>query len=584
MVSHLPQHLLLGIASVPLVTSQPLYQQYNLRPRDNLPRNQPPSIHHRLLQVNDFELTFDVTSTSCHSPLIDWSMSHVKEMGYSIYKELFDSRILDMPYIYKHYIDKNEDEESFGYDGSQTKELVKRHADTMAFWTEADVDDSITTDGILLLSMHGSDLLDNEKLVPTIIHMYDFDNENDVLEFANKVKEYVQDLPGGHNNPLLTMNAVATRGGKGGRSGKTIASLIIGDGVLQFVEDSNLSSSGPDFIHSHEFGHHLQYEMDMVHNVPPGYENDIRRKELMADAISAYFLAHDRGGNMEAHEISEFSMVAFATGDCNTGQEDHHGTPKQRYCASVWGASRAALSPDNFSLIDPETFVELFNADYGKMLELDEATCTLIIEEPDDDTDYSDAYEPGSAETDYFETNSPSNVEAAFSTNEEDYETTDGSSAYEEALYSKPGGYDTIIEPPHETTYKHGLPGSDISLGEVLSESETHDTTIEPPHETSYKQGLPGAQNHGRNPQGYGKGHESATSVQEALDSEDNEALVLVAGHPSQSHLHDLKGEDKMYACNLPWVYCDDAMNLSNRRVASTAVSALIALSLFVLL
>ena len=54
---------------------------------------------------------------------------------------------------------------------------MKRHRDTMAFWSEADVDDSIVTDGILLLSMHGKDLMDNDKLVPTIIHLFDFDDD-----------------------------------------------------------------------------------------------------------------------------------------------------------------------------------------------------------------------------------------------------------------------------------------------------------------------------------------------------------------------------------------------------------------------
>jgi hypothetical protein len=44
---------------------------------------------------------------------------------------------------------------------------------------------------------------------------------------------------------------------------------------------------------------------------------------------------------MDAHEMSKFAMKAFAMGDSNVGQEDHHGTPKQQYCASVWGASPA---------------------------------------------------------------------------------------------------------------------------------------------------------------------------------------------------------------------------------------------------
>jgi hypothetical protein len=470
-------------------------------------------------------------------------MDHIKEMGYSTYKELFDSKILEMPYIYKHYIDKNEAEESFGVDGSATEELVRRHNDTMAFWTEADADDTIKTDGILLLSMHGKDLMDNDKLVPTIIHLFDFDNEVDVLEFAEKVKEYVTALPGGYDNPLLTMNAVATRGGGGSRkTGKTVASLIIGDGVLQFVNDSNLSGSGPDFIHAHEFGHHLQYEMDLVHNVPPGYENDIRRKEIMADAISAYFLAHDRGANMDAHQISEFSMTAFATGDCNTGQDDHHGTPKQRYCASVWGASRAILARNGSPLIDPETFVELFNTNYDSIFNLDQTTCTLILEEPDEDGSYAAAYEPepsnadtGSVEASNFQPSLPASVEVTFPSGN-DFETTDGSTTSETG---HSGSYDaTTIEPPHETTYKHGLPGSNAQVESLESNG-------------SKKQ--------------------------------DHEALILVSGRPSET-LHDLSGEDSMYACNLPWVYCDDANSSHKTSSSNIVVLLLMSVSALVLL
>ena len=54
-----------------------------------------------------------------------------------------------------------------------------------------------------------------------------------------------------------------------------VASLIIRDGVLQFVTDAQLTSLAQDFVHVHEFRHHLQYEIDLVQNVPKGYENDI---------------------------------------------------------------------------------------------------------------------------------------------------------------------------------------------------------------------------------------------------------------------------------------------------------------------
>jgi len=96
----------------------------------------------------------------------------------------------------KHFIDKNEADESFGYDGSETVELIQWHRDTMAFWTKANVDDTMETVGILLLSMHGRDLMDNEKLVLTIIHMFDFENNVNVLLFANKVGEYAEGILG----------------------------------------------------------------------------------------------------------------------------------------------------------------------------------------------------------------------------------------------------------------------------------------------------------------------------------------------------------------------------------------------------
>ena len=60
--------------------------------------------------------------------------------------------------------------------------------------------------------------------------------------------------------------------------------------------------------------------------------------------------------------MSKFAMTAFAMGDCNVGQEDHHGTPKQQYCASVWGGSPAALAKD---------WSQLIIAAYGGILDLD---------------------------------------------------------------------------------------------------------------------------------------------------------------------------------------------------------------------
>jgi len=329
----------------------------------------------------------------CSSPLIKWTTGQVRAMGYLAYKTLHENKIIQMAYVYKHYIDRNTEEEYF-VDDIQTAELRRRHDDTIAFWSDADIDNSIVTDDILLLSMHGKDLEEDDKLVPTLLRMFDFNDMSEVLEFAAKVQRLIADLPHGFDNPLLTMNAIATRstynygsyGGHDDPSRRTKDSIIIGDGVLKFLIESGLERSGPDFVHAHEFGHHLQFQIvdNLISDKRPGeasFKDDDRKKELMADAIGGYFLAHDRGGDMVAHEIGIFERTAFSTGDCSTSQEDHHGTPSQRECAAVWGASMAARAEERGDFVlDAEVFVNAFHDAYGGILALGREECTLVLE------------------------------------------------------------------------------------------------------------------------------------------------------------------------------------------------------------
>ena len=68
---------------------------------------------------------------------------------------------------------------------------------------------------------------------------------------------------------------------------------------------------------------------------------DYKKEELMADAFAAYFLAHNSGGGMTSSEISNIHKVAFSVGDCETSDAFHHGTPRQRTCATVFGTTHA---------------------------------------------------------------------------------------------------------------------------------------------------------------------------------------------------------------------------------------------------
>lgn len=372
-----------------------LHERHNLRFRDELRDELDRVSHHMVPYVERRTLR---GAGFCSSPLLDWSKKQIRAMGHSTYKKLYDNRVLSMSYIYKHYIDKKTGEEFF-HDASQTLELKRRHSKQMKFWRDADFEGRILKEDILLLSMHGSDLKDYGKIVPVIERMFEFDDISSVINFAHDVQEMIEKIPKGFNNPLLTMNAVATT-----TSGKTFNknSIILGDGVLQFLYDTGLEATGPDFIHSHEFAHHVQFELDLA--VPPGQNivNDDRRKELMADALAGYWLAHDEGANMNfegqrffdkscihrvifhflicisLEEISEFQRAAFATGDCKTDDPSHHGLPSQRQCASIWGASLA--SPDDRPILDPDQFKRHFDESYEAMLALDDDACTLVEE------------------------------------------------------------------------------------------------------------------------------------------------------------------------------------------------------------
>ena len=42
---------------------------------------------------------------------------------------------------------------------------------------------------------------------------------------------------------------------------------------------------------------------------------------------------------MTSNEISNIHTIAYSVGDCATSNTGHHGTPRQRKCATRWGAS-----------------------------------------------------------------------------------------------------------------------------------------------------------------------------------------------------------------------------------------------------
>lgn len=261
--------------------------------------NQP---HQRNLQ-NDTS-----TSTRCLSPLQKWFVSLIESIGMETWEEMNNYNITTLAYLYKHHISGADGtEEYFSTYGERTDEMKGNHDSMTTFWS-TNPSRASGSSNVLLFGMHGVDLAEETMLVATLQQMYRLDG-GEAIAVAGKIQSIIGTLPGAFNNPVLTANAIAIQslnpdGSKGERD-----SIIVGDGVFKFLEWLNLSSDGPDYIHSHEFGHHLQYDLG-VDKIGNGWTNaeETRRWEMMADVFGSYYNAHEKGGRMDASRLMEVSL------------------------------------------------------------------------------------------------------------------------------------------------------------------------------------------------------------------------------------------------------------------------------------
>lgn len=381
----------------------------------------------------------------CNSQLFNWAYGHVRAMGFANYRAITDEayNITLMPYVYKLYIDGNNADEYFGKDqyGGKvyTESLLKSHLKSAKFWSRStqdgldtnweeygpnqdmSIDIKLQTGDVLLLGMHGSDLSIEDNLVETIRFMftYGFDGDGDngdlsdkeVKAMARDIRALIEGLPGGFDNPMLTLNAVASEGGfltstakheqeqaqenekqekgdkknkkeqKGSTSNEDMGvwvadSLLIGDGILQFLDDIGLSETGPIFVYSHELGHLLQFEVDLKYiggDTPDSHET--RRVELMADAFASYYISHPDGENAAKGEVVRMTDAAFSLGDCSTRSDWHHGTPDQRRCAATWGSIMATSR--GRKILHPQALSRKFDHILPSIVAVDPMVCSF---------------------------------------------------------------------------------------------------------------------------------------------------------------------------------------------------------------
>lgn len=140
--------------------------------------------------------------------------------------------------------------------------------------------------------------------------------------------------------------------------------IIFGNGIINGLNAVGLGAEGPQAVMAHEFGHHVQYENDVVFGAPTKEEQPeaTRRTELMADALGSYFATHKRGLTLNAKRVAQVSATFYNVGDCGFTEGGHHGTPAQRDRASLWGSDLAASAQKQGHILPSATVITRFDA------------------------------------------------------------------------------------------------------------------------------------------------------------------------------------------------------------------------------
>ena len=255
--------------------------------------------------------------------------------------------------------------QEFGYDGQYTNVLNRTHQDAKRFW-------DIEGDEIQVVAMKGSMLLDEERVaavlqlgIPGTPYTMTPAQAAAAAAIIRSEVEQSQVLNGG-DFYLFSANAFAV--GEFPPLGIP-DKIIMGDAVLELYELMGFGDVATQAVYAHEYAHHIQFD-NGYRLVQPGSTAPERTRytELMADAMSAYFLTHKRGAAMNKHRVAEFLEVFFQIGDCSFTSSGHHGTPEQRMRAAEWGFALAAEAQKQGHILTAEQFNTAWLAAYPSLV------------------------------------------------------------------------------------------------------------------------------------------------------------------------------------------------------------------------
>lgn len=275
----------------------------------------------------------------------------------------------------KILVDHDAEGEYIGADGEYTQRQTKTFNHNRRFW-------DVYSDDILLMGGHGAEIADDELMytfLPVVFGNPPLFVQDILLNAARSAIEgglvdltffdplvyFVSPgIPSGYDNPLLSLNAVAfTAFGNEIFPGSGIIpdKIVMGEGLLDALTGIGIGyKEAPDNVLSHEFAHHVQFEIGAIEPGPNTPEKT-RRTELMADGFAAYFASHARGNSFQAKRFADVMTAAYEIGDCAFANPNHHGTHLQRLKAALWGEWVSDSAPDQGHVYSSETMLELFD-------------------------------------------------------------------------------------------------------------------------------------------------------------------------------------------------------------------------------
>jgi len=271
--------------------------------------------------------------------------------------------------------------QQFGYTGEFNTVMLNTESSVKSFW-------GWTTPNVLLGAMKGSVLL-NKPVVAFIYRTFFTDEDangnpipitaTQAAELADQLADLVantRSLKGG-NHPLFSFNAFALPAIPGLAADK----VVMGDGVLEGYAAAglgNIAALAPQAVYGHEFGHHIQFKNGYGPELPGANAETsdaefTRYTELMADAYSGYYLAHQNLGKTTKQQIRDAERAFFNLGDCAFDNPGHHGTPNQREAAVDFGMQVAS---EGGPLLNQQAFHARFVTKYPDLIAPDSPLAT----------------------------------------------------------------------------------------------------------------------------------------------------------------------------------------------------------------